>query len=153
MYDVGMSVFTGDLPTNLTRNGMSYPSCLLGISGAFSSLSKDIYRLSVGSSSASPTPQDLFKVCVPRAVITTTCSPSLGDGFTANVVQQQLQIRQPRYITEFTLLNNGQTVDYNTFPGKGSLAYCLLSTRLTRPLPRCRLWRWVDRVSRILVVP
>lgn len=121
MYDAGLQVFTRSVPVNYTRFGVTYPNSLSGISGAISTLSSSVYRQSVSSAGA-PTASDVLKACVPRMKVQTTCSSALRPGYVARDVSRALNIRQPGFITEFSI-NGTEYTDMNTFPdyGHGSL--------------------------------
>ncbi|KAK4047938.1 hypothetical protein OIV83_005122 [Microbotryomycetes sp. JL201] len=116
IYDAGIQTFTDTIPENYTRLGVSYPNDLSGISGAISVLATDSVRALVGSETAVPSPLDVMKVCVPRAVIETTCSPTLRAGYSVEAFRTDLGLTQPAGITNFTLFRNGEAIASDTFP-------------------------------------
>ncbi|KAF8329357.1 uncharacterized protein EI90DRAFT_3125146 [Cantharellus anzutake] len=68
---------------NSTRDGVSYPSTLLGISGSISTLSTRYARDVSGNPKRTVLPTDTFDSCVPRVNVTATCNSSLDNGQTA----------------------------------------------------------------------
>ncbi|KAK4052521.1 hypothetical protein OIO90_004288 [Microbotryomycetes sp. JL221] len=107
MYDAGVQVFTDTVPVNYTRQGVTYPNALSGLSGSISTLATDAYRLLVKNPNAIPTPNDVMKTCVPRAIVSTTCQPFLRTGWqTQNFRTDLNQLRQPAGVTNFTLIDN-----------------------------------------------
>ncbi|KAF8329355.1 uncharacterized protein EI90DRAFT_2997054 [Cantharellus anzutake] len=72
-------------PISSTRDGVSYPSTLLGISGSISTLSTRYARDVSGNPKRSVLPTDTFDFCVPKVNVTATCNPNLDNGQTAEV--------------------------------------------------------------------
>ncbi|KAF8329353.1 uncharacterized protein EI90DRAFT_3125143 [Cantharellus anzutake] len=85
IYNAYIDSLGDKFPISSTRDGVSYPSTLLGISGSISTLSTRYARDVSGNPKRSVLPTDTFDSCVPKVNVTATCNPNLDNGQTAEV--------------------------------------------------------------------
>ncbi|KAM0748684.1 hypothetical protein T439DRAFT_327954 [Meredithblackwellia eburnea MCA 4105] len=122
IYDAGLQAFTGTIPANYTRGGVTYPAELSGISGVISNMTRAAADSIFPNQHRILTSRDMLSACVPRMKVSTTCSPTIrraGYSVTTSAVALGSLVFQPASITVAQLQNSGTTTDRNTAPDYG----------------------------------
>ena len=118
-----MQAFGGNIPTTFTRDGVTYPIEVSGISGSLSNATRRTVDALFPDQNRVITSKDQVKLCLPRMKVSTTCSPTIGRaGYSIKTTQVALGsvVFQPRYITVAQACFNGDcTGDRNTAPDYG----------------------------------
>ncbi|TFK34327.1 hypothetical protein BDQ12DRAFT_763589 [Crucibulum laeve] len=77
IYTAGLLTLRGNFPENSTWNGVTYPSSLLGISGAISQVTRQYVKVITKDDSRDIIATDHFDACVPRMIVDVECKKSL----------------------------------------------------------------------------
>ncbi|PCH33951.1 hypothetical protein WOLCODRAFT_148016 [Wolfiporia cocos MD-104 SS10] len=105
LYNSALASLRDDFPVNSSRNGVTYPSSLMGISGAISSLTQDYVGKITDDPSRAIIASDTFDACVPRMVIDVTCNTSLKEGQWFNMSYYTVRGPAPQGIVGVSLCN------------------------------------------------
>ncbi|EIM84198.1 uncharacterized protein STEHIDRAFT_112641 [Stereum hirsutum FP-91666 SS1] len=109
IYNAGLQSFRGTFPTNTTRQGVSYPSSLLGLSGAFTSAMSTHVSSITNNQNRNISSDDTFDTCLPRVVAEVNCSRELEDLQWFNVTYVAPPGGVPQGVVGASLCDNSTT--------------------------------------------
>jgi len=107
MFNAFTTSLRGTYPVNSTYSGTSYPSTLMGISGSIATLSQRLADKVSGTKGRLILPTDALDTCVPRMVITATCSPNLPNGMSFQAKTLSVAGPAPNNIYQVSLCHSG----------------------------------------------
>ncbi|KAF8316396.1 hypothetical protein DL93DRAFT_2166234 [Clavulina sp. PMI_390] len=117
MFNTFIDSLRGDFPVNSTYNSVSYPSSLMGLSGAISSLTQHYAN---GNQGGTILPTDRFETCLPRAIVSATCSPNLPSGMTVQTQSLSVSGNTPKEILQMSLCQGGSCSGTRWAPNYGN---------------------------------
>ncbi|KAF8316394.1 hypothetical protein DL93DRAFT_2154811 [Clavulina sp. PMI_390] len=117
MYNAFTDSLRGTFPVNSTYDGASYPSSLMGLSGAISTLTQ---RYANGNQDGSILPTDTFDACLPRTIVSATCSPNLPSGFTVETQTLSVSGNTPKDILQMALCQGSSCSNTRWAPDYGN---------------------------------
>ncbi|KZW03238.1 hypothetical protein EXIGLDRAFT_828605 [Exidia glandulosa HHB12029] len=80
LYNVAAASMWNEIPQNSSRKGVTYPSDLLGISGAISEITKEYVAKLDADPNRAVIAADYLDTCLPRMVVDSRCVGSLPEG-------------------------------------------------------------------------
>ncbi|KZW03239.1 hypothetical protein EXIGLDRAFT_744090, partial [Exidia glandulosa HHB12029] len=124
LYNVAAASMWDELPQNSSRKGVTYPSDLLGISGAIAEVTKDYAQELSADPHRAVIATDYVDTCLPRMVVASDCVKSLPEGEYFNTTFINVGGAAPQLILEVNHCYNAtNTCDgdprYAPFYGNG----------------------------------
>lgn len=149
MFDAATLDFTGNVPKNYTRAGVSYPATLTGISGEISILTTKLLQRSTHNASQTATIQTVVSACVPRSIVTVDCKTNIdGTGLSWNL-QEQLEVPASNgniTITKMHFCNSDGKCGDDTRPDyKGGTTFVVRETPWTSLCVPTLTYQFADR--------